>query len=174
MNEGNPPRSLVYLAAAALVVATGLAMWLLPAGMPRLPPTAATGTTTASPERPTPHPPTHSARGPSRPPATASAAAPVPGSDPPAAGPPTGEATTTADPDPADGEAAGCPPPSPRASSPAPLARSPRSGPVPETPPSPTPSPPPPAAAMPGCHSAAQLRPTRSSAHRIDGLGPSG
>ncbi|GEM_PF-1531077 len=173
MNEGNPPRSLVYLAAAALVVATGLAMWLLPAGMPRLPPTAATGTTTASPERPTPHPPTHSAQGPSRPPATASAA-PGPGSDPLSAQVRPGEPATAADP--ADGEAAGCPPPSPRASSRPPLARSSPSGPELAAPRSPTPSPPPPVAAMPGCHPATQLRPTRSAAqrHLTDGPGPSG
>lgn len=46
MNEGNPPRSLVYLAAVVLTVCTAAAMWLLPAGqsVPRLPPIRAAAT----------------------------------------------------------------------------------------------------------------------------------
>jgi len=163
MNEGNPPRSLVYLAAAALVVATGIAMWLLPSGMPRVPPPDATGGTTAQTPRSSPLAP----GGTSGPPATASAAASNPESNPesdplsaPArTGGPAATATTTpADPDPAGGEAAGCPPRSPRSSA------------------RPSLTPPPHGRVPAGCHSLIQLRPTRNAAprHLVEGHVPSG
>lgn len=167
MNEGNPPRSLVYLAAAALVVATGIAMWLLPSGMPRVPPPDATGGTTAQTPRSSPLAP----GGTSGPPATASAAASNPESEPesepesdplsaPArTGGPAATATTApADPDPAGGEAAGCPPRSPRSSA------------------RPSLTPPPHGRVPAGCHSLIQLRPTRNAAprHLVEGHVPSG
>ena len=48
MHDGNPPRSLVYVAAAAIAAGTAVALLLLPGGpMPRLPPTHAAATSPA-------------------------------------------------------------------------------------------------------------------------------